>query len=125
MNGANQQLAGNRFVQIRLTTDLPGFLTMRFAFKRGDKDDGNFCAHFAQVPAKIESGHAAQLDVEHQTIDRFAAALPQEGFGRMVNRRPETGRAQQTSDGASEAFVVIHHRDRDFIFIHRKRSLVV
>jgi len=72
--------------------------------------------------AEVESGHPSQLDVQHQAMDRFSGDGLQEGLGGWVNCRPKTSRPQQSPDCPAKAFVVIHHRDTDFLFIHLNRT---
>ena len=103
-------------------TGSPGFRITFLVFKRCDKNDGNFCPHFNEAMAEVESGHPAQLDVQHQAMDRLSGDGLQEGLGRGVNRSAKTNRPQQSPDCPAKAFVVIHHRDMDFLFIHLNRT---
>ena len=122
MNGLNEKLAGNRLMQACRAADLLGFPMVLHIFERRDKNDGNFCAHFNQPAAQVESGHAAELNVQHQAVDRFGEVL-QEGLSGTVNLRSESSRPQQPPNGPGKAFVVIHHRDTDFVFIHTQIDL--
>ncbi len=122
LNGFDEDLAGNRFVQVGRAADAPGFLSVLFIFERGDKNDGDVRAGFNQAAVKLNPGHATQLDIQHKAVDRLTARALQKRLGGSINRRSETGRAQPSSDGAGEALVIVHHRDRYFIFIHRNEQ---
>jgi len=92
---------------------------MSFVIQCRDKDDGDFCTHSGQPTAQIEPGHAPQLDVENEAVDRPGGVILQKGLSGRIDRSRETSRPQQTPDGPRKALVVIHHGDTDFAFIHQ------
>lgn len=116
MDGRDKGLARDRLVQKIRTAQLTGFAAGFVGFLRGDIYHRKLDVIPNKLPAQIKSGHAAELDIGHQTADPARRPIPKKFLGGMIDDHIEAGSTQQPANGAGKAFIVVHHRNLDSDF---------
>src|SRR6266581_4458247 len=68
---------------------------------------------------QFQSGHAAELNVEHQTVWSREWRRNEEGLGRGESMDLKSRGAEQPAERPGKAVIIVHDRDISFVFDHR------
>jgi len=78
---------------------------------RRDEDHRRGIMHGRQPPAQLQPGYAFKLDVQHQAVEARMLSVGEERLRGRIGDGLEPGHAQQPTERAAQALVVVRHRD--------------
>src|SRR5436189_725218 len=75
----------------------------------GDEDEGRWRAVTDELLCQVDARHAAELDVQHETIKPRLLHIREKCFGRRIGDRMKPGCPQKASKGLAHPPIIICH----------------
>jgi len=76
-----------------------------------NKDDGRTPTCGREPPSEFYAGDCAELNIEHKAAEPGMLRVREKRFRRAISNRLKSGRAQESTERAANAFVVINNRN--------------